>query len=107
MTVLELRCEDDLVEVVEGHDPLARPQAEEVAGSHAEEGEGLVMGQKIRPTGFRVGITDDWRSRWYAKKKDFGLLLVEDQKVREFVKKEYGFAGIPRGPKKPPPDVLR
>src|SRR5262249_55436006 len=54
------------------------------------------MGQKVRPTGFRVGITDDWRSRWYAKKKDFGLLLVEDQKIREFVKKEYGFAGIPR-----------
>ena len=54
------------------------------------------MGQKVRPTGFRVGITDDWRSRWYAKKKDFGALLVEDQKVREFVKREYGFAGIPR-----------
>jgi small subunit ribosomal protein S3 len=54
------------------------------------------VGQKVRPTGFRVGITDDWRSRWYAKKKDFGALLVEDQKIREFVKKEYGFAGIPR-----------
>lgn len=54
------------------------------------------MGQKVRPTGFRVGITDDWRSRWYAKKKDFGALLVEDQKIRDFVKKEYGFAGIPR-----------
>jgi small subunit ribosomal protein S3 len=54
------------------------------------------VGQKVRPTGFRVGVTDDWRSRWYAKKKDFGHLLVEDQKVREFVKKEYGFAGIPR-----------
>ena len=54
------------------------------------------VGQKVRPTGFRVGITDDWRSRWYAKKKDFGTLLVEDQKIREFVKREYGFAGIPR-----------
>lgn len=54
------------------------------------------MGQKVRPTGFRVGITEDWRSRWYAKKKDFGPLLVEDQKIREAVKKEYGFAGIPR-----------
>lgn len=54
------------------------------------------MGQKVRPTGFRVGITEDWRSRWYAKKKDFGPLLVEDQKIRDAVKKEYGFAGIPR-----------
>ena len=54
------------------------------------------MGQKVRPTGFRVGITEDWRSRWYARKKDFGPLLVEDQKIRDAVKKEYGFAGIPR-----------
>jgi len=54
------------------------------------------VGQKVRPTGFRVGITDDWRSRWYAKKKDFGSLLVEDQRIRDHVKKEYGFAGIPR-----------
>ncbi len=54
------------------------------------------MGQKIRPTGFRVGVYDDWRSRWYAKKKDYGQLLVEDQKIRDAVKKEYGFAGVPR-----------
>lgn len=54
------------------------------------------MGQKVRPTGFRVGVTDDWRSRWFAKKKDFGTLLVEDQKIRDAVKREYGFAGIPR-----------
>lgn len=53
------------------------------------------MGQKVRPTGFRVGVYEDWRSRWYAKKKDFGHLLVEDQKIRDAVKKEYGFAGIP------------
>lgn len=54
------------------------------------------MGQKVRPTGFRIGVTEDWRSRWYAKKRDFGALLVEDQQIREAVKKEYGFAGIPR-----------
>jgi len=54
------------------------------------------MGQKIRPTGFRVGITDDWRSRWYAKKADYGNLLVEDQAIRKFVKKNYGHAGVPR-----------
>lgn len=54
------------------------------------------MGQKVRPTGFRVGVYDDWRSRWYARKKDYGHLLVEDQKIREAVKHEYGFAGVPR-----------
>jgi small subunit ribosomal protein S3 len=54
------------------------------------------MGQKVRPTGFRVGITDDWRSRWFAQKKEFGALLVEDQRLRDHVKKQYGFAGIPR-----------
>jgi len=54
------------------------------------------VGQKVRPTGFRVGVTDEWRSRWYAKKKDFGTLLCEDQRIRDAVKKEYGFAGVPR-----------
>ena len=54
------------------------------------------MGQKTRPTGFRVGITEDWRSRWYANKKEFGELLVEDFKIRAFVKKKYLFAGIPK-----------
>jgi small subunit ribosomal protein S3 len=52
------------------------------------------MGQKTRPTGFRVGITEDWRSKWYAPKKEFGSLLVEDQKIRRFVKEKYQFAGI-------------
>jgi small subunit ribosomal protein S3 len=54
------------------------------------------VGQKVRPTGFRVGIYDDWRSRWYARKKEYGPLLVEDQKIRDAVKAEYGFAGVPR-----------
>lgn len=53
------------------------------------------MGQKVRPTGLRLGITENWRSQWYAGKKDFGSLLVEDQKIRNHVKKNYGFAGIP------------
>ncbi len=52
------------------------------------------MGQKTRPTGFRVGIVEDWRSRWYASKREFGTLLVEDVKIRNFVKTRYGFAGI-------------
>jgi len=54
------------------------------------------MGQKVRPTGFRVGIVEDWRSRWYANKKEFGDLLVEDHKIRSFVKTKYEFAGIPK-----------
>jgi small subunit ribosomal protein S3 len=54
------------------------------------------MGQKVRPTGFRVGIVEDWRSRWYAPKKEFGALLVEDFKIREFIKGKYKFAGIPK-----------
>lgn len=54
------------------------------------------MGQKVRPTGFRVGIVEDWRSRWYATKREFGDLLVEDQKIRGFIKKKYEFAGIAR-----------
>src|SRR5712671_163200 len=52
------------------------------------------MGQKVRPTGFRVGIMTDWLSQWYASKRDFAELLVEDQKIRKFVKKRYGEAGI-------------
>ena len=54
------------------------------------------MGQKVRPTGFRVGIFEDWRSRWYASKKEFGNLLIEDFKIRDFIKKKYLFAGIPK-----------
>ena len=52
------------------------------------------MGQKTRPTGFRVGITEDWRSKWYAPKREFGILLVEDFKIRKFVSDEYKSASI-------------
>jgi small subunit ribosomal protein S3 len=55
-----------------------------------------IMGQKVRPTGFRVGIMEDWRSRWYASKHEFADLLVEDFKIRAFIKKKYGFSGIPK-----------
>ncbi|MFL5242591.1 MAG: 30S ribosomal protein S3 [Gemmataceae bacterium] len=54
------------------------------------------MGQKIRPTGFRVGIMTDWLSVWYANKQDFPELLLEDRKIRSFVKKRYGGSGISR-----------
>ena len=52
------------------------------------------MGQKIRPTGFRTGIMVDWLSHWYANKQDFSDLLVEDVKIRKFIKKRYGGSGI-------------
>ena len=54
------------------------------------------MGQKVNPIGFRTGITLDWKSRWYASKKDFAGLLMEDLKLRKFIKKNYYFAGIPQ-----------
>ena len=54
------------------------------------------MGQKVRPTGFRIGIMTDWLSQWYASKQDFADLLLEDEKVRRFIKKKYGRSGIAR-----------
>jgi small subunit ribosomal protein S3 len=54
------------------------------------------VGQKVHPNGFRVGITRDWNSRWYARKKEFGDLLFEDHEIRKMIKKEYTFAGIPK-----------
>lgn len=52
------------------------------------------MGQKVNPHGLRVGVIKDWSSRWYAKDKDFGDLLVEDYKIRQFVKKTQYSTGI-------------
>jgi len=54
------------------------------------------MGQKTQPTGFRIGITENWRSRWFANKQRFGKLLVQDQLIRKFIKREYAGAGIPK-----------
>ncbi|NOY28626.1 MAG: 30S ribosomal protein S3 [Planctomycetes bacterium] len=54
------------------------------------------MGQKVNPIGFRTGIMLGWKSRWYASKKEFADLLIEDQKIRKYVHKKYKFAGIPK-----------
>ena len=54
------------------------------------------MGQKVRPTGFRVGVMETWRSRWYAPRREFGDLLAEDQKIRKFLATKYEFAEIAR-----------
>lgn len=53
------------------------------------------MGQKVSPIGFRIGIRENWRSRWYANKKnDYSRYLLEDQKIRKYIKKNYYFSNI-------------
>lgn len=52
------------------------------------------MGQKIHPHGFRVGVIKDWSSKWYADKKNFSDNLVEDFKIRKFLKSKLYTAGI-------------
>ena len=54
------------------------------------------MGQKVRPTGFRTGIMTDWLSKWYASKQHFSELLVEDHKIRTFIKRKYTREGVAR-----------
>ena len=54
------------------------------------------MGQKVNPISLRLGITQNWRSRWYADKKEYAGLLVSDQKIRRHIEKNYAFAGIPK-----------
>ena len=52
------------------------------------------MGQKMDPHGLRVGVIKDWSSKWYADKKDFADYLVEDNKIRKYVKKKLYISGI-------------
>ena len=52
------------------------------------------MGQKVNPEGLRVGVIKDWNSKWYADSKNFADYLVEDQKIRKFLKKKLYAAGI-------------
>ena len=54
------------------------------------------MGQKTNPIGLRVAVNKDWRSKWYADKKDFGRLLAEDQLIRSILKKKLEAASVPR-----------
>ena len=54
------------------------------------------MGQKVNPHGLRIGIIKDWDTKWYASKKDFSSFLVEDFKLRKFIKKKLYIAGIAR-----------
>ena len=52
------------------------------------------MGQKVDPRGYRVGVINDWSSKWYADKKHYSDYLVEDHKIREYVKKKLYVSGI-------------
>ena len=52
------------------------------------------MGQKVNPHGLRVGVIKEWDAKWYADKKDFANNLVEDDKIRKFIKKKLYAAGI-------------
>ena len=54
------------------------------------------MGQKVNPHGLRVGVIKDWDSRWYAKNENVGDLLVEDHKIRNYLKSTLKSAGIPK-----------
>lgn len=52
------------------------------------------MGQKVHPIGFRIGVIKDWEGRWFARKKDYADLILEDIKVRKYVKKRLYASGI-------------
>lgn len=54
------------------------------------------MGQKTNPVGLRIAVTKDWLSKWYSGKKEFGRLLVEDQRIREILKKKLESAAVPK-----------
>src|SRR5215212_9887120 len=54
------------------------------------------MGQKTNPIGLRIAVTKDWRSKWYAQKKDFGKLLAEDRMLRQILKKKLEMASVPK-----------
>jgi len=54
------------------------------------------VGQKVHPYGLRVGVSQDWEAKWYANDKDFSNLLIEDIKIREYIKKALYSAGVPK-----------
>ena len=54
------------------------------------------MGQKVNPYGFRLGVTTDWKSRWIAGKKEFREQLIEDSRIRDYLRKELERAAVSR-----------
>ena len=68
---------------------------EETCGQKGQEGNRL-MGQKVNPIGLRLGINRTWDSRWYAGKNEYGKLLQEDIKIREYLSDKLKAAGVSR-----------
>lgn len=54
------------------------------------------MGQKVNPVGFRLAVSKNWESRWYARKQDFGKYVEEDYKIRKYLKEKLRYAAVPR-----------
>ena len=54
------------------------------------------MGQKVNPHGLRIGIIKDWDTKWYANDKNFGDFLVEDNKIRKYIKNKLYISGVSR-----------
>ena len=54
------------------------------------------MGQKVHPSGYRLAVIEPWRSRWYANSKNFAALLIQDDRIRRLIRKDFKAAGIPR-----------
>src|SRR3954470_319242 len=54
------------------------------------------MGQKVNPYGFRLGVTTDWKSRWFADRKEYGQYVIEDWKIRNYLMTELPHAAISR-----------
>ena len=54
------------------------------------------MGQKVNPYGFRLGITTDWKSRWFAEDKEYRESLIEDWKIRDYLKRQLERAAVSR-----------
>ncbi len=54
------------------------------------------MGQKVNPIGFRLTVRKDWQSRWFSNKKRYADFLIEDLKLRDYIKKNFSFAAIPK-----------
>src|SRR6187402_3527343 len=54
------------------------------------------MGQKVNPYGFRLGVTTEWKSRWFADRKEYGAFVIEDWKIRDYLMTQLPHAAISR-----------
>src|SRR5262249_13953425 len=76
-----------------GRDAVRRVEAEGFTESQ-EEGGGCLMGQKVHPGGFRVGVIHDWKSNWWTGKPEFADYLLEDVRIREHILGKLSHAGL-------------